>query len=112
MLSSRILPAFLSILLGGTVALALDPSKAITQYVHHVWGFENGLTQKQIMSIVQTRDGYLWLATMQGLVRFDGVTFTQFDNTNTPGIKQTYVWALLEARDGSLWIGTYGGGLT
>jgi signal transduction histidine kinase/ligand-binding sensor domain-containing protein/DNA-binding response OmpR family regulator/HPt (histidine-containing phosphotransfer) domain-containing protein len=111
MFSSRTSAAFLSVLLGATAAFALDPQKAITQYVHHVWGFENGLTQKEIGGIAQTRDGYLWLATLQGVVRFDGVNFTQFDKTNTPAMKQSYVWTLYGARDGSLWIGTLGGGL-
>jgi ligand-binding sensor domain-containing protein len=92
-------------------ALALDPKKAITQYVHDVWQTEQGLPQNSIHAICQTRDGYLWLGTQEGLVRFDGVRFTVFDNRNTPELKRNDVNALWEDREGSLWIGTRGGGL-
>ncbi|MFI5179397.1 MAG: two-component regulator propeller domain-containing protein, partial [Vicinamibacterales bacterium] len=52
-------------------ALALPPGKALTQLAHDVWQTELGLTQNYINYIVQTRDGYLWLGTEEGLVRFD-----------------------------------------
>jgi ligand-binding sensor domain-containing protein len=93
-------------------ALALDPRKAITQYVHDVWTTEDGLPQNSILSIAQTRDGYLWVGTWGGLARFDGVRFTVFDRGNTPALKNNYIYALYEDREGSLWIGTGGGGLT
>jgi signal transduction histidine kinase/ligand-binding sensor domain-containing protein/DNA-binding response OmpR family regulator len=60
---------------------------------------------------VQTRDGYLWLGTQEGLVRFDGARFTVFDKKNIPGIGQFSVLALCEARDGTLWIGSQASGL-
>jgi PAS domain S-box-containing protein len=93
-------------------AVSLDPKKAITQYIHNVWGAEQGLTQKDIWSVVQTRDGYIWIGTMEGLLRFDGVSFTLFDRRNTPELKQSYVQILFEDREGNLWIGTKGGGIT
>ena len=92
--------------------LALDPAKAITQFTHSVWLMEDGLPQNSIRAIAQTTDGYLWLATQAGLVRFDGVRFTVFSTANTPALTNSNVMALLAAQDGSLWIGTYGGGLT
>jgi len=98
------------LLLSGT-ALALDPEKAITQYGHDVWQTEDGLPQNSVKAIAQTRDGYLWLGTQAGLVRFDGVRFTVFNQGNTAVIKNNNVMALLADRNGSLWIGTYGGGL-
>ena len=61
------------------VAQALDPHKAITQYIHTVWGADNGLPTGNSMVIAQTGDGYLWIGTFNGLFRFDGVTFTFFD---------------------------------
>src|SRR5213596_2809565 len=94
------------------VAFALDPKKAITQYVHDAWTGEDGLPQNSILSIAQTRDGYLWLGTWGGLARFDGVRFTVFNRGNTEGLKNNYIYALHEDHDGSLWIGTGGGGLT
>ena len=75
------------------------------QYLKTRWTTENGLPQNTITSIVQTRDGYLWLATFGGLVRFDGARFTIFNLVNTPQLKSNRITALLEDRDGSLWIG-------
>jgi ligand-binding sensor domain-containing protein/signal transduction histidine kinase len=95
----------------GRTALALDPTKTITQYTHDVWQTENGLPQSTIRAIAQTRDGYIWLGTEEGLVRFDGVKFTVFDKGNTKGLTNNYAWAITEDHQGSLWIGTGGGGL-
>jgi len=94
------------------VALALDPKRAITQYVHNVWTTEDGLPQNSILSVARTRDGYLWVGTWGGLARFDGVHFALFNRGNTPGLKNNYIYALCEDRNGTLWIGTGGGGLT
>lgn len=94
-----------------TGAAALDPSKAITQYLHDIWQTRDGLPQNTITAIAQTPDGYLWLGTREGLIRFDGVRFTVFDSDNTPEITQDQVLSLLADRQGRLWIGTWGGGL-
>jgi len=92
-------------------ALALDPARALTQYGLDIWQEEQGLPNNTVRKIVRTRDGYLWLGTQEGLVRFDGIAFTTFDTRTTPALTHGSVWALLEGRDGSLWIGTNGGGL-
>ena len=92
------------------VGWALDPAKLPTQYVLTMWGAEQGLPQSSVFAVLQTRDGYLWLGTEEGLVRFDGVRFEVFDQHNSK-LKNSYVHALCETRDGSLWIGTWGGGL-
>jgi ligand-binding sensor domain-containing protein len=92
-------------------ALALDRNKAITQYVHDVWQTEQGLPQGSIFAVCHTHDGYLWLGTEEGLVRFDGIRFTVFDRRNTPQLNQKVVMALHEDHNGNLWIGTEGGGL-
>jgi len=94
-------------------AQALEPSKALTQYVQEVWQQEECLPENDVTAIIQTRDGYIWLGTEEGLVRFDGVRFTVFDRSNTPRLTSPYITSLLEGRDGSLWIGTSpGGGLS
>jgi len=90
---------------------ALDPNKAITQYIHDTWQIKDGLPQDTIFAISQTSDGYLWFATTNGLARFDGVRFTTFSNKNTPEIKNNKIFALFKGSEDSLWIGTGGGGL-
>jgi len=94
-----------------TGAAALDAAKAITQYLHDIWQTRDGLPQNTITAIAQTPDGYLWLGTREGLIRFDGVRFTVFDSNTTPEITQDQVLSLLADRQGRLWIGTWGGGL-
>lgn len=89
----------------------LDPHKAITQYGHDVWLEGSGMPQTTVNAILQTRDGYLWLGTQEGLIRFDGVRFSTFNKRNTPALRNNFVVALCEDRDGALWVGTYGGGL-
>jgi len=92
-------------------ALALDPARALTQARLSVWTTDSGLPQSSIYAIVQTRDGYLWMGTEEGLARFDGVRFVVFDRQNAPSLRNAFVSSLFEAADGTLWIGTYGGGL-
>ncbi len=94
-----------------TNASALDPSRALTQARLSVWTSESGLPQNTIDAIVQTRDGYLWMGTEEGLVRFDGVRFVVSDRQNAPALRSSFVSSLYEGPDGTLWIGTYGGGL-
>lgn len=90
---------------------ALDPHKAITQYRHDFWRVENGLPQNSIYAIAQTPEGYLWLGTSAGLVRFDGLRFTTFDNSNTSAIRRNAIARLFVDRDGNLWIDTLSGGI-
>src|SRR5688572_8744350 len=87
-------------------AHALDPAKAVSQYVHQVWRTEHGLPTNTVIAIAQTPDGYLWLGTDQGLVRFDGVKFKTYDRRNTPALVNDTVQAILVDRKGALWMGT------
>jgi ligand-binding sensor domain-containing protein/signal transduction histidine kinase/CheY-like chemotaxis protein len=80
--------------------------KPLTQYHHDVWLTHHGLPTNAVNVVVQTQDGYLWLGTEAGLVRFDGVKFTTFDRNSSPVLRATDVRALLEDRAGNLWIGT------
>jgi ligand-binding sensor domain-containing protein len=92
-------------------AAALDPSRAITQYGHAIFTVEDGLPQNSIQAVLQTRDGFLWLGTQEGLVRFDGVRFTVFNQASEAAFQDHDVRALCEDKEGTLWIGTQGGGL-
>ncbi len=91
---------------------SLDSGKAITQYSIDVWQTDDGLPQNSVHAVVQTQDGYLWLGTQEGLVRFDGVKFTVFDKSNTDALKSNQIWSIQEDVDRNLWIGTNGGGLS
>ncbi len=80
------------------------------QYRIESWTTDNGLPQNTVSSITQTRDGYLWLTTFDGLVRFDGVRFKVFNTNNTKGLISNRFTALYEDQDGTLLIGTSDGG--
>ncbi len=75
------------------------------------WNAEKGLPDNVAISIVQSADGYLWIGTLHGLVRFDGNQFTLFDEMNTPGLKTDQIVFLFEDRQTNLWIGTQSSGL-
>ena len=74
------------------------------------WEQSRGLPQNTVLSVVQTKQGYIWVGTKGGVSRFDGVHFTNFDDRNTPSLKENEVWALTEGDDESVWVGTFGGG--
>jgi ligand-binding sensor domain-containing protein/signal transduction histidine kinase len=87
-------------------ARALDPSEQPANYIVAHWGTEDGLPHNQVRCIYQTRDGYLWVGTQQGLARFDGLTFTVFNQHNTASFPNNIITSFAETGDGSLWIGT------
>ncbi len=84
----------------------------IPAYRFDQWTTDNGLPQNTVRAIVQTRDGYLWLTTVDGLARFDGVRFVVFDKSNTKGLSSNRFTALHEDLDGTLWAGTEDNGVT
>jgi ligand-binding sensor domain-containing protein len=92
------------------VLLTAPVSRA--QYQVDNWTTDNGLPQNVIRDVCQTPDGYLWLATMDGLVRFDGVHFTVFNRSNTPGILGNRFNSLYCTDTGELWAGTETNGVT
>lgn len=96
------------LVLGGT-AHALDPAKAFSQYMQTNWDAQSGLRQKTVNAIAQTSDGFLWLATEEGLIRFDGQSFVTFDERNAPGMGDRLIRSLAPTPDGGMWIGTMTG---
>ena len=84
---------------------------ATFQYSSRTWQVDEGLPHNLVQAIAQTRDGYLWIGTHEGLARFDGSSFTRFEEKSTPDLRNSSITALCADRDGALWIGTDGAGL-
>jgi len=80
-------------------------------FIVDVWGTADGLPQSSVIAITQTHDGYLWLGTLNGLVRFDGNSFTRFNVNNTPGLPDNRIVFLFEDSRQTLWVGTETAGL-
>ena len=96
--------AIASVLAPCPPAFALNPALDISQYGHTAWTIADGFTKGAIHSIAQTPDGYLWLGTEFGLLRFDGVRTTPWPSDRV--LPSSQIRALLSGRDGTLWIGT------
>jgi signal transduction histidine kinase/ligand-binding sensor domain-containing protein/DNA-binding response OmpR family regulator len=108
----RLCAALLWLLTPFAPTLALSPEKALSQYVMDDWQSGHGaLPQNSVLSMTQTGDGYLWLGTHHGLIRFDGARFVMFNQRNTPEFKGNSVEALHVDRFGVLWIATAAGAL-
>ena len=96
----------LAVLLASTVcAFALNPSLDISQYAHTSWTVREGFAQGPIHSIAQTPDGYLWLGTEFGLLRFDGIRAVPWQPPAGEHLPGSVVKKVLVSRDGTLWIG-------
>jgi ligand-binding sensor domain-containing protein/signal transduction histidine kinase len=93
-------------LTNGVAVMALDPDRGLREFGRQVWLSENGLPQNTVQAIAQTPDGYIWIGTQEGLARFDGVKFDNFDKQNTAALKSNDIRSLLAAHDGALWIAT------
>jgi signal transduction histidine kinase len=111
---SRSVPAVVAlctvaVLLWSHPARALDPSLDITQYAHLAWTFRNGFSNGAVYAIAQTPDGYLWLGTSAGVMRYDGARLTPLPLGRGQKLPNAASAAILPARDGSVWIGTLDG---
>jgi signal transduction histidine kinase/ligand-binding sensor domain-containing protein len=90
-------------------AYALDPALDVSQYAHTAWKVREGFSKGGVTSIAQTPDGYLWLGTEFGLLRFDGVRAVPWKPPAGEELPSSHIRSLLVARDGTLWIGTLKG---
>jgi ligand-binding sensor domain-containing protein/signal transduction histidine kinase len=98
--------AVLALVGGSLPGRALEPSTPLANYARQTWLMENGLPQNTVQALVQTRQGFVWLGTEVGLVRFDGNSFTVFDRNSSPSLPGNDIRCLLETHDGALWIGS------
>jgi signal transduction histidine kinase/ligand-binding sensor domain-containing protein len=96
----------------GGIDLRAAAGTNTSQLQFDVWQVGEELEQTPVTAVVQSRDGYLWLGTYTGLVRFDGVRVTVFDSVTAPGLMNSRVTSLYEDADGVLWIGHETGELT
>ena len=112
----RLSPAFwkgvILLLLGPLVAPLQSETTRAKRYLIDVWQGEQGLPQNTITGIAQTSDGYLWITTLDGVARFDGVRFRMFKAGDTPALGSGRIRFLLTGRQGELWLATQEGGLT
>jgi ligand-binding sensor domain-containing protein len=90
---------------GGGGPIPAEPRYRVTH-----WTAESGLPENRVLALAQTPDGYIWIGTLYGLARFDGVRFTVFDHSNTPEMADDAIDELaVDRKDGSLWVGTGNG---
>jgi ligand-binding sensor domain-containing protein/signal transduction histidine kinase len=100
---------FALFILAGSGAHALNPDRKLSQYGLQTWQTDSGLPQNSARAILQTRDGFLWFATREGVARFDGIDFSVYNRRNTPQLLSNDIRGLLEDHDGNLWISTANG---
>src|SRR5215471_7290034 len=100
---------FLFSIFGASSAFALDPSLDISQYAHTAWKIRESFSKGYITSIAQTPDGYLWLGTEFGLLRFDGVRAVPWQPAAGEQLPSNQIRSLLVSGDGTLWIDTLKG---
>lgn len=109
--SLLILCVFAPLLLCSNSISSLAQSSDSIPYSRRVWRNVDGLPEDFAQALAQTPEGYLWIGTSGGLVRFDGTSFVVFNRENVPAFQDDSVYSLLVSKDGTLWAGTEGGGL-
>ena len=99
-----ILVAIITIMCFSDVAECLEPRSSYGQYLSQRWTVSNGFPGGRINAITQTDDGYLWIGTSRGLVRFNGFNFTPVSDTNHTMLPVSQAISLVATRDGALWV--------
>src|SRR5262245_41450052 len=95
-----------SLLMCAPRGFTLNPERHISQYGHTVWRTRDGACDGMPVVVTQTADGYLWIGTNLGLIRFDGVHFTVWSPPSGQRLFDPRIFSILATRDDSLWIGT------
>jgi signal transduction histidine kinase/ligand-binding sensor domain-containing protein/CheY-like chemotaxis protein/AraC-like DNA-binding protein len=103
---------FLWFLTIASILIAAAPGSTFINYNVQEWETDSGLPGNSVIALRQTADGYLWIGTQDGLVRFDGVHFEVYTRETVPQLKSNEIHALYADRNNVLWIGTATGGLT
>src|SRR5512138_2228209 len=92
-------------------AYGIDPAVNVGQNIVRTWSVDQGLPQGTVYALTQSADGYVWAATQEGFVRFDGTDFVVYDKAAAAQIHNNWTLALVAARDGSVYAATNGGGV-
>ena len=90
-------------------AKGLNPNSLMSQFGHTAWRIQDGFFSGAPFSVVQTADGYLWIGTNSGLLRFDGVQFVPWSPPSGQRLPSKLIVILVAGKDGGLWIGTANG---
>lgn len=90
----------------GSCAFGLNPSLQINQYAHKAWTIREGFFKSKVLAVAQTPDGYLWIGTDFGVVRFDGVRVVECQPPGAEHLPSNFIRCLLAGRNGVLWIAT------
>ena len=98
--------AMLAIAAAALPAQTAGPSALAAGWVRESWSIADGLPVNSLNGLIQSRTGYIWAATFDGLVRFDGVRFTVYNSANSPGLPSDRILSLVETRDSALWMNT------
>ncbi|MFA6957403.1 MAG: two-component regulator propeller domain-containing protein [Thermoanaerobaculia bacterium] len=101
-----------ALLLSTSVAVALPADRSVSQYVRKSWTVRDGLPHGTVRGVAQTADGYLWLATYEGIVRFNGERFRLYDQESAAVLANNSVLTIYRSRDDTLWLGTAVGTIT
>lgn len=97
---------FRSLFLWCILLLSCNLYASLNDYVVKQWDSQDGLASQSLQSVVQDKQGYLWLGTQFGLSRFDGKQFTNFNTTNSEFLTSNAINKLLVDQQGLLWVGT------
>lgn len=90
---------------------ALPPEVPLTQFLLDTWETADGLPTSSILGLLQSRDGYVWISSYQGLIRFDGISFEVFDPGTSKLLAGGTITAMAEDSSGALWLGVRSGGV-
>src|SRR3546814_602067 len=110
-MSRNVVLAVLALLLSANAAAAVD-SKALATYSREVWTTRDGLAHNQVNGIAQTAEGYLWFATWEGLVRYNGQEFRTFGSREIPELRDNGIRAVAVGGNGDLLVATSRGGVS
>jgi ligand-binding sensor domain-containing protein/signal transduction histidine kinase len=100
----RLADAGLAVVCCTGLAFGIDPNRTVMQYVRDSWGVDRGFPNETVTSIAQTPDGYLWIGTDKGLIRFDGLNFQKVEQPISGSFSIGAVQSLISDRQGNLWI--------